>query len=174
MSNNKEALTKWVASEWHWAAEVTGLFYIDYRAAKDLARYHPEVDKGYLMKHVPAQDADGKWYVKVELESDNWDEKFRTVEESLKLYLETDRHGNDFLVDYNIDGSNPAMSGWVVTEWKVVKNYNAKGEILHQDIITWAMDGEKVQSIYSWRPYAPIALAPSSGSVELTKQAERV
>lgn len=161
MSNRKEKLAGWVASEWHWAAEVTDYIYIDYRAAKDLARYHPEADKGYLMKHIPAQDDAGRWYVKVELESDNWDEKFRTVEESLKLYLETDRHGNEFLVDYNIAGPNPAMSGWVVTEWKVVKNYNAKGEKIHQEIITWAKDGEKVQSIYAWPPYAPIALGGS-------------
>ena len=48
------------------------------------------------------------------------------------------------------------MHGWGVTEWKVVKNLDSNGNIIHQDLISWEKDGLSILSIYSWIPYQTV------------------
>lgn len=155
MSEIPEELEPWVAKEGQGAAEVVEPLYIDYRAAEELAPYHP----GFLenndlrLRHVAEKDESGNFYVKVEPLVGKWSEEFKSVTAALRLYLKKDSLGNHYLVDDDVQG--PKMGGWEVTEWRVVKNFNSNQTNVHQDLIVWRKNGLEVVSFYSWREYAP-------------------
>ena len=153
MSEIPEELKPWIAEEGQEPTTVSPPLFIDYRAAKDLFAYHPGFldTQEYRMRHVARIDDDGSYYVATDSLSKNWDEKLRAIEESLKLYLQTDSLGNDYLLDDKVQG--PTMHGWEVTKWTVVKNIDSDGNNIHQDLITWEKDDLEILSLYSWRPY---------------------
>lgn len=161
----------WVATSKHAATEITDPCYIEHRAVEDLYFYHPGF-RGRLpqrFKHVAAEDPKTKepWIV-VESLSSNWDEKMAEVMWALKFRPTTDPQ--PVLVAEGIDEAGTRdMHGWLVKSWKVATGRDVHGDKVHQDLIEWikTVNGQtiRINSLFSWRPYAP--LQESSSFLEL-------
>ncbi|KAA9134106.1 hypothetical protein F3N42_00730 [Marinihelvus fidelis] len=123
-------------------------------ARADLRGYHPEELPERLFRL--ARASAGNDYAVVQDINKEWDAQFLRVLKSLKLRLVEDPSNDDFLLDDNVDGGGALFTGgWKVTEWKVSRVRNSKGDILRfTDQIKWVDTAGRIAfSSYDWKPY---------------------
>lgn len=169
MPENITGLENWVIKPNQRPSRVVLPAYIDYRAARDLAQYHP-MDPGpglfelFLKGHIAN---DGKKYAKLHLHTPEWNAKFKAVADQLVLYVGQDGDGSEILLDDTIGRTGIVFEGgWIITKWQFAKYYNADtGESENQEIIHWKSGDQAVISSYRWPVYRP---APTNQSLRVT------
>lgn len=159
-----EELVDWVAHEAHEPTSVVNPCYIPPSAVEELAFYHPGFgSQPHTLRHVLGWDSSNKPFARSDSLSANWHEKMADVMQRLRLYPAME-NGRPVLIDDQI-GNHPTgeMHGWKVVHWKVDKGRDSSMNVVHQDFITWAKQGEEnVISLFSWRPYRTAVIQPQA------------
>jgi hypothetical protein len=170
-----QELVDWVAHEGQEPTAVVNPCFIPPEVVDELAFYHPGFGtQPHLLRHVLGRDDSGKYFARSDSLSANWHEKMADVMQRLRLYpaLEQDR---PVLIDDQI-GNQPTgeMHGWKVVHWKVAKGRDSSMNVVHQDFITWAKQGEEnVVSLFSWRPYITAVIQPLVNERAVSSQVSR-
>jgi hypothetical protein len=157
-----EILKGWVAEDGRPTAVIDPC-YIE-PAAPELRPWHPgfDPDSAHSFMHLPDSDPRGVYtHTEVGSFSTNWNDDMKVVMLALKLRPFPVGSGTAaMLLDDDIEQvDTPLMMGWKVVRWMAVKNLDGQGDELHQDLITWRhTSGKVVKSMFTWRPYHPLAL----------------
>lgn len=152
----KDGIDGWVAKEEDLPTEVIEPIYIQYPMVEELMFYHPTPPNSGIgpckFRLIKDEDDQGP-YARVELHGGNWNPTFARLLVSLKLRV-ADLDGREVLRATDIPGVPMGKSNWVATAWQIAKTQNASGQIMFQDVISWAdRDGNTCISSYGWQPY---------------------